>query len=276
MREHTDAPSRPISDPYLALRTAHIERARAYAPLLRGGQFFSHETAAALWEGPLPLRPEPAGASQIHVSVFGTAPMPRARGVIAHRANASTTSIRTLDGLPVSSPASTWAALGSLPLYDLVALGDHLCRAWRRGAGRPDAGRQSLTTIQQLRAAISAGRRVGNPRLREAVDLIREDAWSPRETFVRLLLLDAGLPEPTLNIDVFDDHGRFIGCVDLAYPDRKVGIEYHGFMHAHSYAKDVERMAALRAAGWIVIEVTNELLATPGVLVGRVRSALRS
>jgi len=47
---------------------------------------------------------------------------------------------------------------------------------------------------------------------------IREDSWSPRESQVRCLLVDAGLPEPEPNVDVFDDHGRFIGCVDLAHP----------------------------------------------------------
>ncbi len=210
----------------------------------------------------------------MHVSVFGSAPLPRVAGVTAHRARTATTSLRELDGLPLASPASTWASLGTLPLHDLVALGDYFCRVWRPGVGRRKVDRAPLATIAQLRAAVAAGRRVGNPRLRQALDLIREDSWSPRETHVRLLLTGSGLPEPALNLDVFDDRGRFLACLDLAYPDQKVAIEYHGILHADSYARDVERMAALRAAGWTVIEVTAELLASPGTIIARVRAAL--
>lgn len=85
----------------------------------------------------------------------------------------------------------------------------------------------------------------------------------------------AGLPEPALNHDVYDEHGRFLACVDLAYPERKVAVEYHGVLHHSRYAADVERIAALRAAGWTVIEVTSALLTHPDLLVERVREALR-
>jgi very-short-patch-repair endonuclease len=91
---------------------------------------------------------------------------------------------------------------------------------------------------------------------------------------VRCILIAAGLPEPALNVDVFDDSGRFLGCVDMAYPLQRVAIEYLGMLHDTSWARDVERIAALRAAGWNVIEVTSPLLARPEELVHRVRSAL--
>ncbi len=264
---------------------AHQERGRRlraaeYAPRLAPGQFFSHETAAALWHAPLPLarideRIADGRELPVHVSVYGTRPLPRAHGVRGHRARPETSRLHWLDGLPVACAATTWASLGTLPLIELVALGDHLCRVWRPGPGRQGIGTPPLTTIPSLKAALDAGRRVGNRRLREAVGLIREDSWSPRESAVRCHLHFAGLPEPRLNHDVYDLRGRFLACVDLAYPASHVAIEYQGTLHSSRYAQDVERLAALRANGWTVIEVTASLLASPSVLTARVRAALR-
>ena len=255
-------------------------RIREYAPRLRDGQFLCRESAAALWRAPLPLAVEEGlaihgGLLPVHVGVFGTAPLVRTSGVIGHRARVETTSVRTVEGIPVASPASTWASLGNLPLEDLVALGDFFCRVWREGPGRPDPGRPPLTTVDQLRLTITSGRRVGIVRLREAVEIVRTDSWSPRESALRCLIVLAGLPEPTLNHDVYDARGRFLGCVDLAYPERKIAIEYHGILHHSRYARDVERIAALRAAGWTVIEVTAVLFADDVELLRRIRHALR-
>ena len=269
------------TDDFTRQRRERQAAAIAYAPRLRAGQFFSHETAAALWGAPLPLVRDSDGAAvggrlPVHVSVFGAAPLPRLDGVVGHRARVQTSSIRMRDGMAVSSPATVWASLGTLRLYDLVAVGDHLCRKWREGIGRPDVGRAAIATREQLAASIRAGRRVGAPRLRVALELVREDSWSARESRMRCILHDFGLPEPELNIDVFDDDGTFLGCLDLAYPRERVGVEYHGLMHSDRYAKDVERMARLRAAGWTLIEVTAALLRDESALVRRVRAALRS
>ncbi|WP_460799699.1 hypothetical protein [Microbacterium sp. GXF0217] len=53
-----------------------------------------------------------------------------------------------------------------------------------------------------------------------------------------------------------------------------MAIEYHGRLHSTSYAADVERIAALRAAGWIVIEVTSELFTKSAELIERIHQAL--
>jgi hypothetical protein len=106
--------------------------------------------------------------------------------------------------------------------------------------------------------------------------MVRLDAWSPRETRARLLLIDAGLPDPRLNVDVYDAHGGFIACVDLAYPEFKVAIEYQGQLHGEQYARDIERIERLRADGWIVIQVTSHNLRYPNVVARRTYEALRS
>lgn len=261
-----------------------IERcvqARRYVPRLREDQFLSHETAVALLGGPLPLVTVEGVAVDgntlpVHVSTLGDGPLVRAAGVRAHRADPRTTRRLKVEGFMIADPSTTWAQLGDWNVPDLVALGDYFCRVWRRGYGRPNAGKKPLATVTELRSRIEGVRRRGIRRLREAVELIREDSWSPRESKLRCLLVRAGLPEPVLNQDVYDDRGRFIGCVDLAYPDQKVAIEYHGLMHASTYAADVERIAALRAAGWTVIEVTHALFARPTELLARIRRAISS
>ncbi|MDT0156510.1 DUF559 domain-containing protein [Microbacterium sp. ARD32] len=268
-------------DPYERQRRARVARARDYAPRLHGGHFFSHQTAASIWGAPLPLeiddfgRPAALEDLELHVCARGALPLPRASGVTGHRTLDSLTSVRMHDDLRVSSPAATWVSLGTLSVVQLVALGDYFCRQWRQGVGRLDAGRPPLTTTGELRNAINAGRRRGAARLRTAVELIREDSWSPRESQVRCLLVQAGLPEPDLNVDVFDEAGRFIGCVDMAYPEQRVIVEYHGVQHGQQWARDVERAAALRAAGWTIIEVTYPLLDDPRRLIRRVAAALR-
>lgn len=97
----------------------HRTRAAEYAPLLRPGQFFSHDTAAAIWEAPLPLVTEDSepvdGADlPLHVSTLGSGPLARTRGVQAHRADPRTSTSVLHDGMPVVDPATTWASLGSL------------------------------------------------------------------------------------------------------------------------------------------------------------------
>jgi very-short-patch-repair endonuclease len=54
-----------------------------------------------------------------------------------------------------------------------------------------------------------------------------------------------------------------------------VAIEYQGQFHGAQYARDIARIERLRAAGWVVIQVSSELLfGNPEQLVRRVRTAL--
>lgn len=253
-------------------RERRIRRlAEAYTPKLGSDQFFSHTTAAVLWGAPVPLRDE-----RIHVSVLGNGSLPRAAGVQGHRVQPGMAMTRTRAGLRVASPATTWAMLGELEVVDLVVLGDYLCRVWRAGRGRRHVGRPSLATLDHLRIALEAGRRPGAARLRAALPRIRTDSWSPRESLTRCIIVDGGLPEPLLNQDIWTDRGEFLACLDLCYPELKIAIEYHGAMHSETYAQDVERLARVRAEGWLVIEVTNALVAHPTTLVARVRDAIRA
>lgn len=269
-------------DPWERQRQQRVAHAREYAPLLRPGTFFSHETAAALHGAPIPYELHNGVITDgrdlsVHVSVLGDGPIPRGAGVRGHRADPQTSAVVSLGGIRIANAATTWASLGAtLRVPDLIAVGDFFCRVWREGVGRPHAGRPPIATRAELRAALTSGRRLGNPKLREAFDYIREDSWSPRESHLRYLLVSAGLPEPELNADVHSRTGRFIGCFDLVWRKHKLAADYHGQQHAAQYSSDVERGSRLRAEpGWRYLEVTSESMRIEAMLVQRFLRMLR-
>jgi very-short-patch-repair endonuclease len=73
------------------------------------------------------------------------------------------------------------------------------------------------------------------------------------------------------------DGGRFVARVDLAWPERKVALEYDGVWHATAAQlhRDRRRLNRLATAGWTVLHVTSARLQAdfPGILA-EVRAAL--
>ncbi|MBW9094946.1 hypothetical protein JNB62_14750 [Microbacterium jejuense] len=250
----------------------HLMRALAYGARSSEFEFASHITAAILWGWPLPLRLVSGRA--IDIAVAEPRRLPRSRGVRGHQVVGKVSVVREpRTGLLVSDPATTWAMLGRILAdpYDLIAAGDAAVRTWRVA--------EPQTTIQALETATRRGRRVGIGQLRAALPRIRTRSASRPETYCRLTLVDAGLPEPELNFEVFEGNVR-LGAVDLAYPAHRVAIEYEGEHHLLDPAQwdyDIKRYERLAAAGWIVVRVTKtELFGSPREFVRRVREAIRS
>jgi hypothetical protein len=226
-----------------------IHRVRAFVPILREDAFFSHTTAAMLWGLPLPrsIRRD----RWLHV----TAPLPAAQmrrpGVIGHRVRPDRVDVAERWGVPVSSPAQTFVECGSmLGLHALVALGDAIVSDSR-----------CLTSIDDLRRAVDSRPRArGIVTLRAALEYVRVGAGSARETDARLAIVDAGLPEPALQVVIRDEHGQFVGRVDMAYVDQRIVIEYEGDHHrtdARQWGNDVRRYRELERLGWTVLRWTN-------------------
>ncbi|MEI4272373.1 hypothetical protein TEK04_11635 [Klenkia sp. LSe6-5] len=170
-----------------------------------------------------------------------------------------------LGGIPATDRLRTAVDLARRPgdLVDRVVLLDRLVRA-------------RLVGLEDLRAAVHALPPCrGSARARRAVDLADGLAESPQETRTRLELARAGVPTPVAQYRVLDG-GRFVARVDLAWPDRKVAVEYDGLWHAEpgQFARDRMRLNALQAAGWRVVFVTARDLTHPGELVARVLAAL--
>lgn len=273
--------NRDLAAPYRGIRSLAVPgedgilgRCRAYAPLLRSGRAFSHLTAARIWGCPLPGNP---ATEPLHVSVLAPQRAPRLPGIVGHQ-HSTVTRIVQRQGIPVTDPATTWLALAPLiPLDDLIACGDHL--AHDPTQIDPYDIRPHVL-LESLRSLCEGYRGRGARAVADALALIISGSASPRETQLRLLLLRADLPLPQANADIFDARGRRIAIGDLVFAEYKVLAEYDGDQHrtsTYQYERDIKRIEALIAAGWIVIRVRNNgLLFDPEGTVERVAAALRS
>ena len=238
-------------------------------------EFFSHTTAAILWGLPARVSLD----DPLHVSVLHPGRAPRSQGVKGHQVQPALARVVVSVGVRLTSPATTWAMMGATcAARDLVVLGDALVRIPRGRYGiRRDAtaARASLTG---LAAAASAGRRLGAARLRDALYLIRVGSSSPPETHLRLELIESGLPEPALDVDVFGANGLYIGYTELAYPTWRVLVEYEGDHHRldrTQWNRDIDKHARCAAAGWTVVRITaDHLYHQSGGATRRVRAAL--
>ncbi len=110
---------------------------------------------------------------------------------------------------------------------------------------------------------------------RRAVALADPRAESRPESRVRVwFALDGLHPEPQYWIE--DSSGR-LARADLAFPERKVAVEYDGsWRDGELWAlnRDRDRLNRVQAAGWEIVFVTAQLLNTPHRMIRTVRAAL--
>ena len=177
--------------------------------------------------------------------------------------------IRDVGGVPVTTPARTGFDLGRHTVSRLAAVQRLDALAYR-----------TSVTVDDVEAVAAAHPGVrGLARLRSVLPLIDGGAESPQETAARLALVDAGLPRPETQVDVFGRFGEFIARLDMAYPDVHVGIEYDGAQHWTDPAarqRDIDRLFELTALDWTVIRVSRDLLRyRRPTYVARVEQALR-
>lgn len=219
------------------------------------GQAFSHLTAAQIYGIPLP--PWLEATRTLHVAVNEARQPPRVHGVVGHTLEGVEARFRRHGGFVVTDPVSTWCQLASvLSHYDLVAAGDYLVS----GRLLDDGSREpALSTIEALRDGIAryAGRR-GVRKMRAAIERVRTGVDSRPETWLRLLLVDDGLPEPVVNQPVFDEEGNRLGKPDLAYHWARMVFDYEGEGHLVSkkrFRSDIVRREVFEAALWRYVRV---------------------
>ena len=103
-------------------------------------------------------------------------------------------------------------------------------------------------------------------------------AESPMESEARLVMLDGGLPNPTLQHEIIDARG-YLRRLDFAWPDAMLAAEYDSAIwHTGSDAmrRDREKLAAVQELGWTVIPiVADDVRRRPAILVSRINSHLR-
>lgn len=238
-----------------------LDVARAVLSVLPPDTVVSHTSAARLLNLPLPERWSPL--EPVHVTVRPPRRAPRRRGVIGHKAD--TLIATSVDGVPCTSLAVTWAQLaGMLSFPDLVAVTDAVlgreCRV------------QGLVTPELLATVMPRGAR-GAASARDA--LLRADggAASRKETQLRLLVASWGVPTPCVNADIFDEVGGWVATCDLVWFEQKVALEYEGDHHRtnrRQWQHDIERIRLLESLGWDVKRATSQDLRRPA----RLREAL--
>lgn len=225
---------------------------------------FSHVSAAQLHGLPLPSRLQEQQVRDVMTTTGGG--QVERRDCQGHR-GLERRNLVQLHGVRVTSMAETWCDLADsrrrgLTVEDLVVVGDAVV-AQLDGAVNAHV-REGATTSPGVRALHEAlGRRVrprGKVALREALSLIRPRVRSPMESRARLLFLAADLPEPVVNYNVRDEAGEWLAEVDLAWPDRRAGVEYQGADHADRRRRsaDAARVAVLGDHGWTIHEAFAE------------------
>jgi very-short-patch-repair endonuclease len=165
-------------------------------------------------------------------------------------------------GLPVTTPGRTAFDIGCRkPMGPAIAHLDALVRATGL---RVDEVREIAARHPGVR---------GLRKLEAALEWVDAGSQSPKESWLRLLLVKAGLPRPTTQIPV--DAGNQMYYLDMGWPDLMVAVEYDGEHHRldrWQYTKDIRRSEELARLGWIVIRVVAS--DRPEDILRRVRDAL--
>jgi REase_MTES_1575 len=174
-----------------------------------------------------------------------------------------------VDGVAVTNPARTAFDIGRHTLSRVQAV--------QRLDALANATDVKLVDVEAVQDAHPGAR--GMSRLRKVLPLVDGGAESPQETVARLALIDAGLPAPRTQFEVFNEYGLFVARVDMVYEDAKVGIEYDGPQHWTDPAvrqRDIDKQVELDGLGWNVIRVSRDLLRhRRSTYVHRVATALR-
>jgi hypothetical protein len=185
-------------------------------------------------------------------------------GVLTRSQRMDSDEITRVAGVPVTTPARTAFDLARhLPTGEAVARLDALKRA------SPFSAEDVLLLAKRYPGAR------GLRRLRSTLPLVDPGAASPKESWLRLLLIDAGLPVPATQIPV-QENWRLVGVLDMGWERYRVAAEYDGDHHRanrRQYAHDQRRLRKIEELGWIVVRVIAE--DRPEHVVRRVRDALR-
>ncbi len=185
-------------------------------------------------------------------------------GVLTRRDALLDGETQVIDGCAVTTPERTAFDVGRRgAIRSAVVRLDALARA------------TGFKVDEVLRVAERHPRSPGLRRLETALGLVDPGAQSPRESYLRLLLIDAGLPRPQTQVPVLGADGIPVAYLDLGWEDYLVGVEYDGDHHRtdrRQYVKDIRRLEMLERMGWIIVRVVAE--DRPAAVLRRVRAAL--
>ena len=173
----------------------------------------------------------------------------RQAGLIVRMDRVADDEISILDGLPVTTEARTAFDLGRYQKRSAaIARLDAMMRA----------APFSADAVSMLMGRYGPVR--GVRQLRELLPLVDPGAASPKESWLRLLLIDNGFPIPETQIPVFDGDVPF-AYLDMGWRHLQLAVEYDGEQHRTDrpqYVKDMRRLPRIAKRGWEVIRVIAE------------------
>jgi hypothetical protein len=244
-----------------------IDRCRAITRVVHPNAAFARTTALRLLGIDVPWQLEDDHA--IHVVTPRRGERPQRFAITPHFCGQKQIDVIDRFGLRITSAPQTWLQVAHrLDRNSLVRLGDAMTRR-----------KNPVTTTDALSFLMRETFKMkGLALCREAIELIRPGTDSPMETDLRLLIVDAGLPEPSVNVPALDEEDQFLALPDLSYPHLKIAIEYDGDHHRTdpaTWRRDVERRQRLEDAGWLIITATaDDVIRYPTRLLRRIRAAL--
>jgi very-short-patch-repair endonuclease len=261
--------SSDLSRPFwgVRVRSANIvdfeSRCHAILARLPSGAFIAASSAAILHGIPVPWHDHVNPI--IHVGKAWPGRAPHAAGIIGHKYQlADGDLIRTPSGLLTTSPVRTWLDVGGMwGLLDLVAAGDFLIH-WD----------SPLVTAEELAHALQNRRsRRGLITLHTALPLLHPRSESPPESFLRVIIQLAGLPEPSVNHRIDDSLGNFVARMDLLIAEFNIVLEYQGDYHRDrvQWRRDMTRRGRIESTGRRVMELNADDLRDPIELIARIR-----
>lgn len=170
------------------------------------------------------------------------------RGVITRDELIDDDELVSYHGMAVTSPARTAFDLARhLPRDLAVRHLDALARA------------SGVTAADALAVGDRHRRARGRRRCNVALDLMDGGAQSPKETWLRLLVIDEGFPRPRTQIHVTD--GMNDAFLDMGWDEPMIGLDYDGELHQSSrtrFVHDVGRNELVHRQRWIDLHVVAE------------------
>jgi hypothetical protein len=163
-----------------------------------------------------------------------------------------------IGGMRVTTPARTALDLACrYPLGKAVAAIDALARATHL----------KMADVESLADRYKGRRGIRNAR--RALPLADPGAESPKETWLRLLVVRNGFPPPTTQIPVYNGFGLLVAVLDMGWEDLKLALDYEGEHHRTPtrFNTDIRRHDEVTELGWTDIRVTS--LDTEAVIIAR-------
>jgi hypothetical protein len=163
-------------------------------------------------------------------------------GIHAWSDGFATDEVELIRGMRVTTPARKALDLACrYPLGKAVAAIDALARATHL----------KIADVELL-ADRYRGRR-GIRKARKVLDLVDPGADSPRETWLRLLVIRSGFPRPQTQIPVYDEYGALVAVLDMGWEDIKLALDYEGDHHRNPvrFNKDIRRHDDVTELGWM-------------------------